>query len=69
METHEALLDLFSKNTNTQIAQATGVNYYTVATWRWKFKQNQLSVEKQIEILTRTNYKLKSLLLWKQEAK
>ena len=69
METHEALLDLFSKNTNTQIAEATGVNYYTVATWRWKFKQNQLSVEKQIEILTRTNYKLKSLLLWKQEAK
>jgi hypothetical protein len=69
METHEALFDLVTKNTNTQIAQATGVNYYTVATWRWKFKQNQLSVEKQIEILTRTNYKLKSLLLWKQEAK
>jgi hypothetical protein len=69
METHEALFDLFTKNTNTQISEATGVNYYTVATWRWKFKQNQLSVEKQIEILTRTNYKLKSLLLWKQEAK
>ena len=69
METHEALFDLFTKNTNTQIAEATGVNYYTVATWRWKFKQNQLSVEKQIEILTRTNYKLKSLLLWKQQAK
>ena len=69
METHEALFDLFTKKTNTEIAESTGVNYYTVATWRYKFKQNQLSVEKQIEILTRTNYKLKSLLLWKQEAK
>lgn len=69
MDTHEAMMQLFNNYTLNEIAEMTGSNYYTVTSWKFKFKNHQLSLEKQIEILTKTNYKPKSQLLWKQEAK
>lgn len=65
METHEALYRLFTENTVGDIAEKTGTNYNTVATWKFKFKNQQLSMEKQIEILTKANFKLINTIRWK----
>ena len=69
MDTHEAMHDLLSHYTNTQLVEMTGVNYYTVASWRFKFNCNQLSMEKQIQILMKLNYQPTQNLLWKKQAK
>ena len=54
MNTQEALRELFTEHTNRELSEITGENYYTVTSWKFKFKHNQLSMEKQIEILTKT---------------
>jgi hypothetical protein len=69
MDTHEAMHDLLSNFTNTQLAEMTGVNYNTVASWRFKLNCNQLSMEKQIQILMKLNYQPIQNLLWKKQAK
>lgn len=69
MDTHDAMYHLLSLYTNTQLVQMTGVKYQTVASWRFKFNCNQLSMEKQIEILTKLNYQPTQNLLWKKQAK
>lgn len=46
-----------------------GVNYNTLTSWKYSFKNGQLSLEKQIEILLKTNYTVKSNLLWQKKAK
>lgn len=69
MDTYEAMHDLLTQFTNTELVKLTGVNYYTVASWRFKFNCNQLSMEKQIEILTKLNYTPTQNLLWKKQAK
>jgi hypothetical protein len=63
MDTHEAMQDLFSSQ------EMTAENYYTIASWRFKFNCNQLSMEKQISILTKLNYQPTQNLLWKKQVK
>ena len=65
----QAMHDLLTQFTNTELVKLTGVNYYTVASWRFKYNCNQLSMEKQIEILTKLNYQPTQNLLWKKQAK
>jgi hypothetical protein len=55
--------------TNSQLQEMTAENYYTIASWRFKFNCNQLSMEKQISILTKLNYQPTQNLLWKKQAK
>jgi hypothetical protein len=69
MNTQEALRELFTEHTNRELSEITGENYYTVTSWKFKFKHNQLSMEKQIEILTKTNHKINTNLTWKRKAK
>jgi transposase len=69
MDTQEALADLFNNYSNSEIADMTRCNYYTVTGWKFKFQKNLLSFEKQIEILTKTNYQPTQNLLWKKQAK
>jgi SLT domain-containing protein len=67
MDTHEAMQDLFATYTNSQLQEMTAENYYTIASWRFKFNCNQLSMEKQISILTKLNYQPTQNLLWKKK--
>lgn len=69
MDTHEAMQDLLATYTNSELQELTGDNYYTIASWRFKFNCNQLSMEKQIEILTKLKYQPIQNLLWKKQAK
>lgn len=69
MDTHEAMQDLLNTHTNSELQELTGDNYYTIASWRFKFNCNQLSMEKQIEILTKLKYQPIQNLLWKKQAK
>lgn len=66
MTTTEALSDIFKSYSNDKIAKITGMNYNTVTSWKFNFKRNELSLEKQIEILTKLNYKPITNLTWKQ---
>jgi hypothetical protein len=43
-----------------------GENYYTIATWRFKYKKNELSMEKKIEILTKLDFKVATNLTWQK---
>ena len=54
---------------NPILVEKTGVGYNTVASWKFKYKQNSLSLEKQIEILTRLGFEPQSNLQWKKQAK
>jgi hypothetical protein len=65
MKTATLLYNVFAKFTNGEIAETIGENYNTVAAWRFKFHRNMLSLEKQIEILTKLNYQVKTDLTWK----
>ena len=69
MTTHEALTQVFSKS-NKELADELNTNYNTVTTWKFQFKRNGLSMEKQFEILTKLNYQLKNKIVWnnKKEA-
>jgi hypothetical protein len=42
MDTHEAMQDLFATYTNSQLQEMTAENYYTIASWRFKFNCNQV---------------------------
>jgi len=64
MTTEEAMVQAM-KMSNPDLADATGINYNTVASWKFKYKHNLLSLEKQIEILTRLGFKPQSNLVWK----
>jgi transposase len=66
MTTTEALSTIFKNYSNDKIAKITGMNYNTVTSWKFNFKRNELSLEKQIEILTKLNYKPITNLTWKQ---
>jgi hypothetical protein len=63
----KALTNIFSKS-NEELADAMGINYNTIASWRINFRHNAMSQEKKIEILTRMNYTLKQESLWKKQA-
>lgn len=63
--TKEAMEDVFTRYQNHEIAELLGEKYNTCAAWRWKFYRNMLSLEKQINILIKLNYQIKTNLTWK----
>jgi transposase len=63
MTTHEALTEAFSKS-NKELSKVLQTNYNTVTTWKFQFKRNGLSMEKQFEILEQLNYTLKDKITW-----
>ena len=66
MTTHEALNEVFSKS-NKELAEVLKTNYNTVTTWKFQFKRNGLSMEKQFEILQQLNYNLKNKIIWNKQ--
>jgi hypothetical protein len=66
MTTHEALTQVFSKS-NKELADELNTNYNTVTTWKFQFKRNGLSMEKQFEILEQLNYTLKNKIIWNKQ--
>jgi len=52
---------------NPDLATKTGLPYNTVASWKFKYKHNLLSLEKQIEILTRLGYEPQTNLKWRKK--
>ena len=66
MTTHEALNVVFSKS-NKELAEVLKTNYNTVTTWKFQFKRNGLSMEKQFEILQQLNYNLKNKRSWNKQ--
>ena len=66
MTTHEALTQVFSKS-NKELSQVLQTNYNTVTTWKFQFKRNGLSMEKQFEILEQLNYTLKNKIIWNKQ--
>lgn len=69
MDTQEALSQLFNNHSNLELSEMLGINYNTLTSYKFYFKRNQLSLEKQIEILQKTKHQLISNLLWKKQAK
>lgn len=68
MTTKEAMDELF-KLSNPELAQKLKAPYQTVAGWRWKHQRGFLSIEKQIELLQKTNFKMEETIKWKKLAK
>jgi hypothetical protein len=66
MTTHEALTQVFSKS-NKELSEVLQTNYNTVTTWKFQFKRNGLSMEKQFEILEQLNYTLKNKIIWNKQ--
>ena len=66
MTTHEALEQVFSKS-NKELSEVLQTNYNTVTTWKFQFKRNGLSMEKQFEILEQLNYTLKNKIIWNKQ--
>jgi hypothetical protein len=66
MTTHEALNEVFSKS-NKELSEVLNTNYNTVTTWKFQFKRNGLSMEKQFEILEQLNYTLKNKIIWNKQ--
>jgi succinate dehydrogenase/fumarate reductase flavoprotein subunit len=66
MTTQEALNEVFSKS-NKELAEVLNTNYNTVTTWKFQFKRNGLSMEKQFEILQQLNYNLKNKIVWNKQ--
>jgi hypothetical protein len=66
MTTHEALTQVFSKS-NKELSEVLNTNYNTVTTWKFQFKRNGLSMEKQFEILEQLNYTLKNRIIWNKQ--
>lgn len=66
MTTQEALNEVFSKS-NKELAEVLKTNYNTVTTWKFQFKRNGLSMEKQFEILQQLNYNLKNKIVWNKQ--
>ena len=66
MTTYEALNEVFSKS-NKELSELLQTNYYTVTTWKFQFKRNGLSMEKQFEILQKLNYNLTNQISWNKQ--
>ena len=66
MTTQEALTQVFSKS-NKELAEVLKTNYNTVTTWKFQFKRNGLSMEKQFAILQQLNYNLKNKIIWNKQ--
>jgi len=68
MDTHEAMKEAMTIGVQ-QMADKLGCPYNTASSYRWKFRRNMLSLEKQIEILTKLNYQPITNLTWKNNQK
>jgi hypothetical protein len=68
LSTDQAMNDIFTIDNRT-IAHATGANYNTVASWKFNYYRNALSLEKQFEILTKMGFEPKNNIQWKKQAK
>lgn len=66
MTTHEALKEAFSKS-NKELAEVLKTNYNTVTTWKFQFKRNGLSMEKQFAILEQLDYTLTNKIIWNKQ--
>ncbi len=66
MTTYEALQEVFSKS-NKELAEVLKTNYNTVTTWKFQWKRNGLSIEKQFEILQKLNYNLTNQISWNKQ--
>ncbi len=66
IDTDSALREIFTYYTNTELVTMMGENYYTIATWRFKYKKNELSMGKKIEILTKLDFKVATNLTWQK---
>jgi hypothetical protein len=54
---------------NEELSEKTGMNYNTIASWRFNYRTNRMSHEKKIEILTRMNYEFNEPSKWKKSVK
>jgi hypothetical protein len=66
MDTEKAMTEVL-RISNPDLATKTGLPYNTVASWKFKYKHNLLSLEKQIEILTRLGYEPQTNLKWRKK--
>lgn len=68
LHTEQAMQEVFTFDNKT-IASLTGANYNTVASWKFNYYHNALSLEKQYEILTLMGFTPNNLIQWKKEAR
>lgn len=69
MNTDEAIKHAFINLTNEAIGLKLGVPYSTAASYRFKYPKGLLSLAKQVEILNKLNYSVKTELQWKKPVK
>lgn len=63
MTTNDAMNEIMSIPVG-ELADKLGIPYNTATSYRFKYRNNMLSLEKQIEILTKLNYTPKTNLTW-----
>ena len=57
-------------NTGTEdLAKKLNVNYNTISSWKFNYKNNAMSYEKKMEILTKMGYNLTEQSKWKKNQK
>ena len=59
-------LDQIFDISNGELSVMLKVPYQTVASWRFKHSRNDLSIEKQIEIISKMNYQMENTISWKK---
>lgn len=65
MNTKQAMDELF-KLSNPELSKKLKAPYHTVAGWRYKHQRGFLSMEKQIELLSKMNFKMEETIKWKK---
>jgi hypothetical protein len=68
MTNKEALNEIFSLDNGT-LSKSLTAPYNTVASWRFKFHRGDLSLEKEIEIISKMDFKLQNTIKWKKQVK
>jgi hypothetical protein len=65
IDNKKALDEIFELG-NMELSKQLKVPYHTVGSWRFKHQRNDLSIEKQIEIISRMNYQMENTISWKK---
>ena len=68
MTNREALNEIFKLDNGT-LADKLKSHYNTIASWRFKHHRGDLSLEKEIELISKMNYQLQNTIKWKKIAK
>ena len=68
MTNREALNEIFKLDNGT-LADKLKSPYNTIASWRFKHHRGDLSLEKEIEPISKMNYQLQNTIKWKKIAK